>query len=116
MAEKKEVDYKPFTAEDSVAAYNDKTAEEAAELAAEAGVAEAAHVDLDAALKNFESRSDVETLADRRAREAGTDYGAAVDAVSVGRGSGGTVTSDKVTGKTGRKTAERVKAEENKDK
>lgn len=74
MAEKKKVDYNPVTA--SVALRNTyaEAVTDDKELADEAGVVNPAHVDYNEALKNYESRDDVETLANRRAREAGTSF------------------------------------------
>lgn len=74
MAEKKKVDYNPVTA--SVALRNTyaEAVTDGKELADEAGVVNPAHVDYNEALKNYESRDDVETLANRRAREAGTSF------------------------------------------
>ena len=74
MAEKKEVDYNPVTAQVALAQTYASQVDDGKELADEAGVVNPAHVDYDAALKNYESRSDVETLAARRAREAGTAF------------------------------------------
>lgn len=68
--------------------YKAKTAQEVAaetgpidtgekEFAEEHGVTSAAYVDYEEALKNYESREDVETLAERRAREFGVTFDAA---------------------------------------
>lgn len=72
--EKKDVEYKPETAQDVVAPHAAKADAEAAELAEQEGVLAAAYVDYEKALKNYESRSDVETLEARRARENGTAF------------------------------------------
>jgi hypothetical protein len=48
--------------------------DEAKERAAEAGVTDAAYVDYESALGNYEARVDVETLAERRARENGITF------------------------------------------
>lgn len=48
--------------------------DEAKERAAEAGVTDAAYVDYETALGNYEARVDVETLAERRARESGIAF------------------------------------------
>lgn len=72
--EKKDVDYKPVTASDVVAPHESKVDAEARELAEQEGKLAAAYVDYEKALKNYESRSDVETLEARRARENGTAF------------------------------------------
>lgn len=77
MVDKKDVDYNPVTAADAVAAYTDPVDAEGRELAEQEGVVSASHVDYEKALKNYESRSDVETLEARRARENGTTFDAA---------------------------------------
>lgn len=74
MAEKVKADYKPVTAQVAINETYAKTVDDGAELAEEAGVVNSAHVDYDEALKNYESRSDVETLAARRARDNGTSF------------------------------------------
>lgn len=78
MAVKKhKVDYKPRTAADVIAPYADNVDGEGQEMAAEAGVAAAAYVDYGPALKNYEGRTDIETLKRRRARENGETFEAA---------------------------------------
>ena len=72
--EKKDVDYKPETAQDVLAPHAAKADAEAAELAEQEGKLAAAYVDYEKALKNYESRSDVETLEARRARENGVAF------------------------------------------
>lgn len=74
MAEKIKVDYVPVTAADRLAGTFAPQVEDGKELAEEAGVVNPAHVDYVEALENYESRSDVEPLAARRAREAGTSF------------------------------------------
>lgn len=95
MADKYE--YKPKTSQDVVAPHLDPLAGEDAKLADEANVKDAAFVDYEEALANYQSRSDVETLAARRAREGGWKFEDAafrrstVDDELTG---GGVVTSD----------------------
>lgn len=69
-------DYEVVTAQESAAAQGPITEviEANAKAAEEAGVIDAAYVDYAHALENYESRPDVETLAARRAREAGTSF------------------------------------------
>ena len=74
MAEKKKVDYNPVTAQVALANTYASSETDDAELAEEAGVVNPAHVDYEEALKNYESRADVETLANRRARESGVAF------------------------------------------
>lgn len=74
MAEKQKVDYNPVTAQVAIANTYAKQNDDGKELAEEAGVVNPAHVDYVEALENYESRADVETLAARRAREAGTSF------------------------------------------
>lgn len=67
--------YDPKTAQEVVAEYPGDTVTTAANAAAAtAGVRRPEYIDYDAALTNYESRSDVETLAHRRAREAGDQF------------------------------------------
>jgi len=76
-----------------------KVDEERAARAEEAKVTDPAFVDYEEALENYESRPDVETLAQRRAREAGTSFADAAfrrDATA----DAGVVTSDKAAKKT----------------
>lgn len=73
MVKKIKEEYKPVTAAESLAAYNEK-ATDAAELREDEGVVHVAYVDYDKALKNYESRSDIETLESRQARENGTKF------------------------------------------
>lgn len=65
-------EYKPVTAQ----AVADEGAldRENAEKAEKAKVSDVSRIDYVEALKNYESRSDVETLAQRRARENGTSF------------------------------------------
>lgn len=74
MVEKKKVRYNPKTAADVVAPHDDKVAADEAALAEQEGVVAGAYADYEEALKNYEARSDVETLEARRAREAGTSF------------------------------------------
>lgn len=74
MADKVKADYKPRTAQVVAAETYAAPVNDGAELAEEAGVVNPAHVDYEEALKNYESRDDVETLANRRARENGTAF------------------------------------------
>lgn len=74
MAEKTKVDYNPVTAQQVIGSTFAADVNDGKELAEEAGVVNPAHVDYVEALKNYESRSDVETLANRRARDNGTAF------------------------------------------
>lgn len=72
MADDKKVDFEGRTAADALAPNLDGGVDaEAAERAEGAGVVDAAYVDYDAALQNYEARPDIETLDERRARENG---------------------------------------------
>lgn len=67
--------YDPKTAEEVVAEYPQDTVSTAAAAAADsANVRRPEYIDYDEALTNYESRPDVETLAHRRAREAGDQF------------------------------------------
>lgn len=67
--------YDPKTAEDVVAEYpQDTVSADAATRADAANVRRPEYINYDAALANYEARSDVETLAHRRAREAGDQF------------------------------------------
>lgn len=71
-------DYKPVTAQDAIAPFEPLSSDvEAKERAEKAGVLHAGYVDYEKALENYESRSDVETLEARLARENGGTFGAA---------------------------------------
>lgn len=71
-------EYKPVTAQDAIADLGPlATDEENKKKAEDAGVVSAAYVDYEKALKNYESRSDIETLEQRLARENGGTFGAA---------------------------------------
>lgn len=79
MAEKKKVEkrdrrYRPVTAADQAAVKADKVAADAATFAEQEGVSAAAYVDYVPAMENYESRSDVETLAHRRLRDNGGEF------------------------------------------
>lgn len=68
-------EYKPVTAQDAIADLGPlATDEENKKKAQEAGVVSAAYVDYEKALKNYESRSDIETLEQRLAREIGGSF------------------------------------------
>lgn len=101
--EKKDVDYKPVTAADAVQPYVDDNDNEAAELAEQEGVVAAAFVDYEKALKNYESRSDVETLEARRAREAGTSFESARFRRDANADEAGLLSAKDSEGKTGPK-------------
>lgn len=66
-------EYKPRTAHQVVSEVGPVDVESANERARKAGVTDSAFVDYEEAMQNYESRSDVETLRDRRARENGSD-------------------------------------------
>lgn len=71
-------EYKPVTAQDAIADLGPLATDEANKKAAEkAGVQDAAYVDYEKALKNYEARSDIETLEQRLARENGGTFAAA---------------------------------------
>ena len=76
-----------------------KVDEEAAARAEDAGVKSAEYVDYEAALQNYESRPDVETLEQRRARENGTSFGDAAFRREAGQDQPGVVTSDETDNK-----------------
>jgi len=64
-------EYKPVTAQDAIAGFGPLSTDvENAKKAEEAGVVSAAYVDYEKALKNYESRTDIETLEQRLARES----------------------------------------------
>lgn len=63
------------TASEVVAAYPQDTVSADAKARADAAnVRRPEYIDYDAALTNYESRDDIETLAHRRAREAGDQF------------------------------------------
>lgn len=76
MAEKKEDRFRPnwTVAADTLTPHKDNVAADAAKRAKGAGVAKPYQVDYAEALGNYEAREDVETLANRRAREVGTTF------------------------------------------
>lgn len=95
-------EYKPVTAQDALAAHGDPVAEERAKTAEDAGVVAPEYANYVEALKNYEARSDVETLEARRARENGTSFRDAQFRRDADKGEesapeGGVVTSDKAT-------------------
>lgn len=103
-------DYKPVTAQDALAPTVDHSVDkDAAERAERAGVVDAAYVDYEEALDNYQSRPDVESLDHRRAREVGRSFEEAafrrtVAGVEEGESSQvGVVTSSKATSKTAEK-------------
>lgn len=104
-----EYEYKPKTSQDVVAPHLDPLADEDAKRAKEAGVKDSAFVDYEAALENYQSRSDVETLAARRAREGGWKFEDAAFRRSVEKDelTGGVVTSDDATSKSAEQTSAR---------
>ena len=68
-------EYKPVTAQDAIAPFGAlSTDAENVKTAEEAGVVDAAYVDYEKALKNYEARSDIETLEQRLARENGRTF------------------------------------------
>ena len=67
-------EYNPRTASDVIAAYTDTVDAENVERAADAGVIDVAYIDYEEALDNYQNRSDVEPLAERRARTVGADF------------------------------------------
>lgn len=72
MTDNKKVDLSEFEAD--LSAHESTVDADAAKAAEKAGVVDAAYVDYEPALKNYEGRKDVETLEDRRARENGTSF------------------------------------------
>ncbi|QNN99242.1 hypothetical protein SEA_FAUST_163 [Streptomyces phage Faust] len=91
-------EYKPRTANAAVAPHGPHGVEEAAaKRAADAGVRAPEFVNYEEALENYQSRPDVETLEDRRAREGGRDFNAASFRRELGGDDeGGVTTSDEV--------------------
>lgn len=76
-----------------------KVDEERLERAEEAKVTDPAYVDYEHALENYESRPDVETLEQRRARENGTSFHDAAFRRDATVAEAGVVTSDKAGSK-----------------
>lgn len=75
MATNDKVSYDGLTAGDVLAPNaNTEVDAEAAKRAEDAGVVDAAYVDYEKAIANYEARPDVETLEQRRAREAGVKF------------------------------------------
>lgn len=91
-------EYKPRTSVDAVEPHGPHGVEEAAaKRAADAGVRSPEFVNYEEALENYQSRPDVETLEDRRAREGGRDFNAASFRRELGGDEeGGVTTSDEV--------------------
>ena len=68
-------EYKPRTAQDNIAGFGPLSTDvENKKKAEEAGVVDVAYVGYEEALKNYESRSDIETLEQRLAREVGRTF------------------------------------------
>lgn len=67
-------EYKPETAQEAAKTGEDRLHARSAKRAEDAGVVHPAFVDYESALENYEGREDVEPLAERRARENGTDF------------------------------------------
>lgn len=99
-------EYKPRTAHDVVAEVGPVDVADAKKRAAEAGVTDAAFIEYEEALHNYESRPDVETLKERRAREAGDTF----DAAGFRRQIGATENAGLVSTDTAVKTDEKEKA------
>ncbi|UMO76377.1 hypothetical protein SEA_TOMAS_233 [Streptomyces phage Tomas] len=100
-------EYKPKTSQDVVAPHLDALEGEDAKRAEEAGVKDSAFVDYEDALHNYENRSDVETLAARRAREGGWKFEDAAFRRSAKDDelTGGVVTTDQATEKKAEQTS-----------
>jgi len=68
-------EYNPVTAQDAIRDLGPlATDEENKKKAADAGLVDVAYVDYEKALKNYEARSDIETLEQRLAREQGRTF------------------------------------------
>lgn len=93
------VEYKPRTAQAAVAPHGPHGVEEAAaKRAKDAGVVDAAFVNYEEALENYQARADVEPLDERRAREGGRDFQAAAFRRQVGgTDNSGVTTSEDVS-------------------
>lgn len=101
-------EYKAVTAWDKAEKVGARPTDDEKKLAAEHGVLDAAFVEYDEALKNYESRDDVETLEDRRARENGTAFSEANFRREVGaRLATGVVTADKTEPKADKAEAKK---------
>jgi hypothetical protein len=88
-------EYKPVTAHHVVAEVGPVDVADAEKRAKEAGVTDAAFIGYEEAMHNYESRSDVETLKERRAREAGRDFSDAAFRRQIGgTDNSGVVTTD----------------------
>jgi len=101
-------EYKPRTAHDVVAEVGPVDVEDAKKRAEEAGVTDAAFIGYEEALHNYESRPDVETLKERRARESGETF----DEAGFRRQIGGTSSAGVVTTDTAVKRDDKEKAVE----
>lgn len=89
---KKDYDYSGLLAPQE---RGNKVDEERVARAEEAKVTDPAYVDYEAALENYESRPDVETLEQRRARENGTSFADAAFRRDAEADQAGVVTSAK---------------------
>lgn len=98
-------EYKPVTAQDKAETVGARVSDDEKAFAAEHGVVDAAFVDYDKALENYESRSDIETLADRQARENGTSFSEANFRREVPAQGAGVVTATAVKPKADAKDA-----------
>lgn len=105
-------DYKPRTAQSVVSEVGPVDVSAADERAREAGVTDAAFVNYEEALHNYEQRPDVEPLKERRAREGGRDFSEAAFRRQVGgTDNSGVVTSEESTATPeDKKTARPAKA------
>ncbi|XAO35342.1 hypothetical protein SEA_FRANCOB_171 [Streptomyces phage Francob] len=106
-------EYKPTTAVDAVEPHGPHGVEEAAaKRAKDAGVIDAAFVNYEEALENYQARPDVEPLDERRAREGGRDFNAASFRREVGGvdHAGVTVSEDVATDSDDDKTANKTAA------
>lgn len=69
-----QAEYNPVTAQIVAATVGAVPTDNEKEKALEAGVVSSAFIDYESALENYESRADVEPLAERRARESGVSF------------------------------------------
>ena len=95
MADDKKKDYN-YDALLAPVERGNKVDEETAKRTEEAGVTHPAFVDYEEAQENYQSRPDVETLEQRRAREAGTSFSDAAFRRQAGENSPGVTTSEDV--------------------
>jgi len=102
-------EYKPRTAHDVVAEVGPVDVSHAQERARKAGVTDVAFVDYEEALKNYESRPDVEPLKERRAREGGREFSDAAFRRQIGgTDNAGVTTSEDVSVAADDKTANKT--------